>query len=129
MKRIFKIVTCLTLGLWLGQVEANACTNVIVTKGASKDGSCMVTYSADSHQLYGELYYVPAATWPKGSKMEIYEWDSGKYLGRIDQVERTFQTVGNMNEHQLIIAETTFGGRRELANPHGVMDYGIGHEI
>ncbi|NMB36933.1 MAG: dipeptidase [Bacteroidales bacterium] len=124
MKRIFKIVTCLTLGLWLGQVEANACTNVIVTKGASKDGSCMVTYSADSHQLYGELYYVPAATWPKGSKMEIYEWDSGKYLGRIDQVERTFQTVGNMNEHQLIIAETTFGGRRELANPHGVMDYG-----
>ena len=97
MKRIFKIVTCLTLGLWLGQVEANACTNVIVTKGL-KRWLLYETYS-DSHQLYGELI-TPAATWPKGSKMEIYEWDSGKYLGRIDQVERTFQTVGNMNEHR-----------------------------
>lgn len=105
-------------------LKSEACTNVIVTKGASADGSNMVSYAADSHWLYGELYYRPAANWAPGSKMKIHDWDSGKYLGEIDQVPHTYQTVGNMNEHQLIIAETTFGGRAELRDTSGVMDYG-----
>lgn len=108
----------------LPSVQADACTNILVTKGASADGSCMVTYAADSHQLYGELYFHPAADWAKGSMLDIYEWDTGKYLGQIPQVRHTWQTVGNMNEHQLIIAETTYGGRPELYDSTGIMDYG-----
>ncbi|MBR1678154.1 MAG: C69 family dipeptidase, partial [Bacteroidales bacterium] len=92
----------LTLALFAGAaVEGNTCTNVIVTKGASADGSVLVSYAADSHTLFGELYYHPAADWPAGSTLKIYDWDSGKYLGEIDQVEHTYQTVGNMNEHQV----------------------------
>ncbi len=101
-----------------------ACTNVLITKGASKTGSVMVTYSADSYQLYGELYRSPAATHPKGSKIKIHEWDTGKYLGEIAQIEKTYSTIGNMNEHQLIIVESTFGGRSELVDTTGIMDYG-----
>lgn len=108
----------------LPSVQTDACTNILVTKGASADGSCMVTYAADSHQLYGELYFHPAADWEKGSMLDIYEWDTGKYLGQIPQVRHTWQTVGNMNEHQLIIAETTYGGRPELYDSTGIMDYG-----
>lgn len=104
--------------------KAEACTNVIVTKGASADGSVMVSYVVDSHQLYGELYYTPAADWKAGSMMDVYNWDSGMYGGQIPQVEHTFQTVGNMNEHQLIITETTFGGREELAYEKGIVGYG-----
>lgn len=104
--------------------DARGCTNVIVTKGASADGSCMVSYAADSHVLYGELYFKPEKDWKLGDKLRVYDWDSGKYLGLIDQVEHTYKTIGNMNEHQLIIAETTFGGRAELADPNGIMDYG-----
>lgn len=104
--------------------DARGCTNVIVTKGASADGSCMVSYAADSHVLFGELYFKPEKDWKLGDKLRVYDWDSGKYLGLIDQVEHTYKTIGNMNEHQLIIAETTFGGRSELADPNGIMDYG-----
>lgn len=104
--------------------DARGCTNVIVTKGASADGSCMVSYAADSHVLYGELYFKPEKDWKFGDKLRVYDWDSGQYLGLIDQVEHTYKTIGNMNEHQLIIAETTFGGRAELADPNGIMDYG-----
>ena len=115
----------LTLVLFAGAaVEGNTCTNVIVTKGASADGSVLVSYAADSHTLFGELYYHPAADWPAGSTLKIYDWDSGKYLGEIDQVEHTYQTVGNMNEHQVIITETTWGGRPELADRRGRIDYG-----
>jgi len=104
--------------------ELDACTNVLVTKAASVDGSCMVSYAADSHQLFGELYYHPAASWGKDSVLDVVEWDTGRYLGPIPQVPYTYQTVGNMNEHQLIIAETTFGGRPELYGRDGKMDYG-----
>lgn len=104
--------------------HGEACTNILVTRGASADGSCMVSYAADSHQLFGELYYRPAADWEKGAMLNIYEWDTAKYLGQIPQVRHTYQTVGNMNEHQLIIAETTYGGRPELWDSTGVMDYG-----
>jgi Dipeptidase len=124
MKRSISLAAALAALLILGSVRADACTNIIVTKGASADGSCMVTYAADSHQLYGELYFRPAADWPAGSLLDIYDWDEGKYRGKIAQVPHTYQTVGNMNEHQLIIMETTFGGREGLENKDGVMDYG-----
>lgn len=108
----------------LACTDADACTNVIVTSGASADGSCMVSYAADSHWLYGELYFKPQADWKTGTKLRIYDWDSGRFLGTIDQVEHTYKTVGNMNEHQLIIGETTFGGRHGLNDPDAIMDYG-----
>ena len=123
-KRMILGLSLIPAALMLPSVESEACTNVLVTKGASADGSCMVSYAADSHQLYGELYYRPAADWKKGEMLKIYEWDTGKYLGEIPQVRHTFQTVGNMNEHQLIIAETTYGGRPELFDNTGIMDYG-----
>lgn len=123
--RIKSILTSAALmaALVLSQ-RADACTNVIVSRGASADGSCMVSYAADSHTLFGELYFRPAADWAPGSMLKITEWDTYKPLGEIAQVAHTFKTVGNMNEHQLIIAETTFGGREELSDPAGIMDYG-----
>lgn len=105
--------------------DASACTNFLLTRGATKDGSTMITYSADSHVLYGELYHWPAGEWPAGTMVDIYEWDTGKYLGKIAQASRTYNVVGNMNEFQLAIGETTFGGREELATQSGaIMDYG-----
>jgi dipeptidase len=101
-----------------------SCTNILVSKGASTDGSTMITYAADSHELYGELYYYPAADHPAGTMLDIYEWDTGKYLGQIEQVPHTYLVVGNMNEHQLTISETTFGGRSELRDTTALMDYG-----
>ncbi len=103
---------------------ASACTNFLVTRGASTDGSTMITYSADSHVLYGELYFWPEANWPEGSILDVYEWDTGKFLGQIPQVEHTNNVVGNINQHQLAIGETTYGGKRELRNPQGIIDYG-----
>jgi len=103
---------------------SKACTNFLITKGASKDGSVMITYSADSHVLYGELYYWPANTWPAGAMVDVYEWDTGKFLGKIPQAARTYSVVGNMNQHQLSIGETTYGGRSELVDTTGIIDYG-----
>ena len=117
---LFSVAAVLTFA----DIESKACTNVLVTKGASTDGSNMISYAADSHQLFGELYYKPAGVWQKGEMRRINEWDTGKYLGDIPQAARTWQRVGNMNEHQLIIAETTYGGRPELEDPKGIMDYG-----
>lgn len=101
-----------------------ACTNFIVTKGASTDGSVMITYSADSFNMYGELYHFPAAMYPAGAMLDIYEWDTGKFLGRIKQALQTYNVIGNMNEFQVSIGETTYGGRDELVNPQGILDYG-----
>ena len=103
---------------------ASACTNFIVTKGASTDGSVMVTYAADSHALYGALYHTPGGSHKAGTMMPVYEWDTGRYLRDIPQVRETYSTIGNMNEHSLIIGETTYGGRRELEDSTGRMDYG-----
>lgn len=124
--RKLTIITLLIIlsASFLSISDSKACTNVIVTKGASVDGSNMVSYAADSHQLYGELYFQKAGIWNEGDMRDIYEWDTGKYLGKIPQISRTYQRVGNMNEHQLIIAETTYGGRSELWDSTGVMDYG-----
>ena len=103
-------------------VSASACTNFIITRGASTDGSNMVTYAADSHALYGSLYsYVPGKFSPY---MDIREWDSGRPLGQIAQARTTYRTLGNSNEHSLFITETTFGGRPELEDPKGGIDYG-----
>ena len=85
----------------------------------------MITYSADSHVLYGELYHWPAGTWPAGTMMDIYEWDTGKYMGKIPQAAQTYNVIGNMNEYQLAIGETTYGGRKELeSQPGAIIDYG-----
>ena len=109
----------------LAAPSADACTNVLVTKGASVDGSNMISYAADSHALFGELYFLPGASWGKGSMRQVVEWDSGKPLGYIPQVTRTFTRTGNTNERQLIIGETTYGGREELwEQPGAIMDYG-----
>lgn len=124
MKKIATLCICL-ISLFICH-EATACTNFIITKGASKDGSCMVSYAADSHTLYGELYYRPArlATAVANPMMDVIEWDSGKLLGQIPDVETTYSVVGNMNEHQLTIAETTYGGLPMLWEPNGIIDYG-----
>jgi dipeptidase len=103
---------------------ALACTNFLVSRGASADGSTMITYAADSHVLYGELYHTPAARHAPGSTLEIHEWDTGKHLGRIPQVPETYEVIGNMNEHQVVIGETTYGGREELRDPKAILDYG-----
>ena len=101
-----------------------ACTNFIVGQGASKDGSVIVSYSADSYGMFGELYHFPAAKHAKDAMRKIYEWDSGKFLGEIKEAEETYNVVGNMNEFQVTIGETTFGGREELSYTNGIMDYG-----
>lgn len=101
-----------------------ACTNFLITRGATTDGSTMITYAADSHELYGELYFTPTRKHPPGTKLDIYEWDTGKYLGQIDQASETYSVVGLMNEHQVSIGETTWGGREELRDPKAIVDYG-----
>lgn len=121
MRRLLSLLAL--VGIMLGSVAtADACTNFIVTRGASTDGSNMVTYAADSHGLYGSLYqYVPAKYTPF---MSVTEWDTGRYLGQIRQAEVTYRTLSNSNEHSLFITETTFGGRPELEDPKGGIDYG-----
>lgn len=118
-----KKLTLLAAALLLRLSMATACTNLIVTKGASADGYNMTTYAADSHQLYGALKFFPAADYPDGTMLDIYEWDTGKYLGKIPQVAHTYRVIGNMNEHQLVIGETTYGGR-EYMDSTAIMDYG-----
>jgi dipeptidase len=124
MKKITALFIISAASFLLGYRTGNACTNFLITKGASKDGSVMITYSADSHVLYGELYYWPARVWPAGAMLDVYEWDTGKYLGKIPQVQHTYSVVGNMNQYQLSIGETTYGGRGELVDTTGIIDYG-----
>ena len=124
--RINRIIAAGFLGIALFAAStADACTNFLFTKGATRDGSTMITYAADSHTLYGELYYRKAASYPAGTMFLVIDWDSGKPLMVIPQVAQTYSVVGNMNEHQLAIGETTYGGREELANEiEGGIDYG-----
>lgn len=124
MKRA-KLFLGLTLSLIFYVVpEINACTNYMVTKGASADGSTMVTYAADSHIRYGELYWRPAATWPAGSMVTLYDRGTAKPLGQIPQPSQTYQVIGFMNEYQVAIGESTFDGRKELLDTTGIVDYG-----
>ena len=105
-------------------VNGWACTNFIVGKKASADGSVIVSYSADSYGMFGWLYHYPAAKHPDGAMRDIHDWDTGKYLGQIKEAKQTYNVVGNMNEYQVTIGETTFGGRPELVDTTGIMDYG-----
>ena len=125
MKIYRSLFFILTLGLFSSMSEdVQSCTNYLVTKGASATGSTMITYAADSHVLYGELYFRPAKDYPAGTMLDVYEWDTNKYLGQIPQAIHTYSVVGNMNEHQVSIGETTYGGREELVDPTAVVDYG-----
>ena len=118
MKKVYLILAL--FGAW---VTGMACTNFVVGKDASVDGSTMVSYAADSYALYGFLHHAPAADYAEGAVREVKDWDTGKPLCSIPQVAHTYNVVGNMNEHQLTIGETTWGGRPELEVGEGI-DYG-----
>ena len=118
MKKFYLILAL--CGAW---VAGMACTNFLVGKEASVDGSTMVSYAADSYALYGFLHHSPAADYAEGAVREVKDWDTGKPLCTIPQVAHTYNVVGNMNEHQLTIGETTWGGRAELETGEGI-DYG-----
>ncbi len=118
-----KIRQFLTIGFLMSSTVTLACTGLIAGSKATTDGSTLVTYAADSHTLYGELYYKPAADHAKGTMRKVVEWDTGKPLGEIPEVAHTYTTIGNMNEHGLAITESTWGGREELAGS-GIIDYG-----
>ncbi len=118
-----KVLTTVVVVL-LATLPSFPCTNLLVGKKASTDGSTLISYAADSYGMYGELYHWPAKQYAPGEMLQVYEWDSGKYLGEIPQVLQTYNVIGNMNEHQLAIGETTFGGRSELSDSTGIMDYG-----
>ena len=120
-----KLLSAALLAL-AGWSTADACTNLLVGKNASADGSTIITYAADSHTLFGDLQYLPAADHAPGSMREIVDWDSGKRLGAIPEVAHTYAVVGNMNEHQVTIAESTWGGHEQLWDTTGnsIIDYG-----
>ena len=103
---------------------ALACTNFIVGKKASADGSVICSYSADSYGMFQGLVHYPAAKYPKGTMLKVYDWDTNKYGGEILQAEETYNVIGNINEWQLTIGETTFGGREEMVDTTGIIDYG-----
>ncbi len=124
MKKIISFLIVMLLSALMSVQISNACTNYIVTKGASVKGSTMITYAADSHQLYGELYFWPAKDYPQGTLLDVIEWDTQKYMGKIKQVAHTYSVVGNINEHQLAIGETTYGGIENMVDTTAIIDYG-----
>lgn len=113
----------LFLALWVCE-SAFGCTNLLISRGASKDGSVMVTYAADSHTRYGTLVYMPRGKHAQGEMVQIREWGKERILGEIPQVGYTYNVIGNMNEHQLVIGESTWGGLEELRDPNAILDYG-----
>jgi dipeptidase len=124
MKKIPALILAILFTWLLNMQTMNACTNFLVTRGASATGSTMITYSADSHVLYGELYYRPARDYPQGTMMDVYEWDTQKYMGKIRQALHTYSVIGNMNEHQVSIGETTYTGNESLIDTTAIIDYG-----
>ena len=118
IKHLILIVLLVAFG------QSQACTNFLITKGASADGSNFISYCADSHIRYGELYFTPAADWPEGSMRVCYDRGTNAPRGSIPQPAHTYQVVGYINENQVAIGETTFGGRSELIDPNGIIDYG-----
>ena len=126
MKRKSLYLTLMLPALALMPAEAEACTNLIAGPKATTDGSVLVTYAADSHNLYGMLTHTPAADHAPGSIRKVVEWDTGKPLVSIPQIPHTYNVVGNMNEHQVAIGESTWGGHDELVDTTGnaVIDYG-----
>jgi dipeptidase len=122
MKRLILLPALFIVFALVNRVDA--CTNFLITKGASADGSSYISYSADSHVLYGELYHWASADYPAGTLLDVYEWDTGKFLGKIKQATHTYNVIGNMNENQVAVGETTFGGREELVDTTAIVDYG-----
>lgn len=118
MKRILLISACC-----LATIMSWACTNLMVGKDASAEGSTMLSYAADSYSLFGFLHFSPAADYPEGAVRDVIDWDTGRPQGQIPQVRHTYSVVGNMNEYQLTVGETTYGGREELWDTVGI-DYG-----
>ena len=118
-----KSLLVVAIAMILLPLEALACTNFLVGKDASVDGSTMISYAADSYGMFGFLHFAPAQDWPEGAMREVKDWDTGRPLGSIPQVAHTYTVVGNMNEHQVAIGETTWGGREELWDTVGI-DYG-----
>ena len=121
-RRFIAGLTAIIIAVML-PMEAFACTNFLVGKNASTDGSTIISYAADSYGMFGFLHFAPAADWPEGSMREVKDWDTGRPQGSIPQVPHTYSVVGNMNENQVAIGETTWGGREELWDTVGV-DYG-----
>mgnify|MGYP004618515617 FL=1 len=105
-------------------MEASACTNLIVGKKASVDGSVLVSYNADDYGMFGHLCHYPAGTHKKGEMRKIFDWDTGEYHGEIPEASVTYNVIGNINEFQLSIGETTYGGREEMVDTTGILDYG-----
>ena len=114
----------LSLLLCTGVINALACTNFIVGKKASADGSVMCTYSADDYGMFLGLCHYPAGKHAKGEMLQIYDWDTKEYHGQIPQAAETYNVIGNINEYQVTIGETTFGGREEMVDTTGILDYG-----
>ena len=123
MKKLLSAALAATL-IGFSSADALACTNMLVGKKASVNGSTMISYNADSHTLYGELYYTPAADHAPGAMRKVIEWDTNKPLGEIPQPAHTYRVVGNVNEWQVTIAESTWGGRHRLSDKNGIIDYG-----
>ena len=119
MRKIVLLFAVLSVG-----TIANACTNFIVGKKASKDGSVICTYNADSYGMFSGLCHFPAMKHEKGEMRKVFDWDTNRYHGEIAEAEQTYNVVGNMNEWQLTIGETTFGGREEMVDTTGILDYG-----
>lgn len=119
MRKLF-----LSLLLCTGVINALACTNFIVGKKASADGSVMCTYSADDYGMFLGLCHYPAGKHGKGEMLQIYDWDTKEYHGQIPQAAETYNVIGNINEYQVTIGETTFGGREEMVDTTGILDYG-----
>ena len=119
MKRQILLSTLLAVSM-----VSTACTNFIVGKGASTDGSVICTYNADDYGMFLNLCHFAAATHPKGTMRQVYDWDSGEYHGEIPEAPVTYNVIGNINEYQVTIGETTYGGRKEMVDPTGILDYG-----
>ena len=120
MKKVFILLSILVAGT----VYVEACTNLIVGKKASKDGSVMCSYSADDYGMFIGLCHFPAGKHPKGEMRKVYDWDTNEYHGEIPEAEETYNVIGNINEYQVSIGETTFGGREEMVDTTGILDYG-----
>lgn len=119
MKRQILLSTLLAISM-----ASIACTNFIVAKGASTDGSVICTYNADDYGMFLNLCHFSAATHPRGTMRQVYDWDSGEYHGEIPEAPATYNVIGNINEYQVTIGETTYGGRKEMVDPTGILDYG-----
>ncbi len=125
MKKRWQLLITLAVFVLSGIINpAHSCTNVLVSKGASADGSVMISYLADAGGLMDPLHFYPGGEYEEGDSLELFSWHTGQSLGKIAQIGRTYRVIGNMNEHQVAIGETTFTGREELHDPNGIMDYG-----